>query len=448
MARSALVEQYSRWLDFDAFQRDGAATTPLPGNLRTITASEVPPNRLLHLLQQAVAFQIGSARQKPPAPPKIGTILEDYESVMIPNNRFLHLQGHGDNVKCVTFIGVDGCAIASGSSDNTVRVWDSRSGQCRAVLSGHRSRVWDVSSTNNGALLASAGGDGTVRLWSMSEFLPSSNIWKSSNMRSTGGVSSHQTSMYSSQFANGSYLSRLPTFDKQFLPVNVGEETEFGSNEDIIARPRPLAILRDHADDVYTVRFHALGNSLATGGYDKKVRLFDVEAGKVIRTLCGHQSPVSCVAFNARGNMIITGSKDSTIKYWDIISGLCVKTISSPLGEVTSVETNKAGTLLISSSKDNSNRLWDMRTSKPVRRFKGHQNTSKNFIRTAFGPRESQIYVWDIETTAILSKLGPARGPVYSARWNARQSLVVSASHDRVATCWYYDPEWSTSSDI
>ena len=67
-----------------------------------------------------------------------------------------------------------------------------------------------------------------------------------------------------------------------------------------------------------------------------------------------------------------------------IIQGLCIKTIASHLGEVTSVEMSSNGTQLLSSSKDNSNRLWDIRAARPIRRFKGHQNTSKNFIRAGF----------------------------------------------------------------
>lgn len=107
--------------------------------------------------------------------------------------------------------------------------------------------------------------------------------------------------------------------------------------------------------------------------------------------------------------------------------------------------------MLLSSSKDNSNRLWDMRSNKPVRKFKGHQNTSKNFIRSAFGPREAQIiggsedgfvYVWDINSSEVVSRLGPVKGPVYSAQWNARQTILASCSHDYEASCWYYDPEW------
>jgi COMPASS component SWD3 len=42
------------------------------------------------------------------------------------------------------------------------------------------------------------------------------------------------------------------------------------------------------------------------------------------------------------------------------------------------------GTQLLSSSKDNSNRLWDLRYLRPLMKFKGHQNTSKNFISASF----------------------------------------------------------------
>jgi WD40 repeat protein len=42
------------------------------------------------------------------------------------------------------------------------------------------------------------------------------------------------------------------------------------------------------------------------------------------------------------------------------------------------------GTLLLSCSKDNSNRLWDIRSTSPLRRLKGHSNTSKNFVKACF----------------------------------------------------------------
>jgi COMPASS component SWD3 len=112
--------------------------------------------------------------------------------------------------------------------------------------------------------------------------------------------------------------------------------------------------------------------------------LYDVSRGQVVKTFTGHHLSVSSLVFSPLGNLIISGSKDNTIKFWDIVSGLCIKTISSHLGEVTSVEMSPDGTQLLSSSKDNSNRLWDLRYLRPLRKFKGHQNTSKNFISASF----------------------------------------------------------------
>ena len=75
--------------------------------------------------------------------------------------------------------------------------------------------------------------------------------------------------------------------------------------------------------------------------------------------------------------------------------------------------------MLLTASKDNSNRLWDMRMGKPIQRFKGHQNTSKNFVRAVFGPSEKvilggsedgNVYMWDAESGLLLHKLYGHRG--------------------------------------
>ncbi len=127
----------------------------------------------------------------------------------------------------------------------------------------------------------------------------------------------------------------------------------------------------------------------------------------------GHQLGVSSAIFNPLGNLIVTASKDTTIRFWDVVSGLCIRTITGHLGEVTSVEINETGSLLLSSSKDNSNRLWDLRMLRPLKRFKGHQNTSKNFIRSASriysllvgGSEDGLIYMWDQESSEVLQTL-------------------------------------------
>eukprot|EP00842_Homolaphlyctis_polyrhiza_P005930 jgi/Hompol1/6338/HPOL_001506-RA len=207
-----------------------------------------------------------------------------------------------------------------------------------------------------------------------------------------------------------------------------------------------IATLDESSGDVYTVKYHPTNRFIAMGGYDKIVRLYDLERGVVAKSFQGHQLSVSKVIFSPLGNLIISGSKDNTIKIWDIVSGLCIKTISSHLGEVTSVEMNADGTLLLSSSKDNSNRLWDIRMLRPIRKFKGHQNTSKNFIRASFageslivgGSEDGVVYVWDRDKGEVLQRLRGHGGIVYSATWNARQALFASCSEDRTLCTWAF----------
>ena len=66
---------------------------------------------------------------------------------------------------------LDGTTLASGSWDNTVRLWDVVSGQEKAVLQGHTDRITSVAFSPDGATLASRSSDGTVLMWDMSPYV-------------------------------------------------------------------------------------------------------------------------------------------------------------------------------------------------------------------------------------------------------------------------------------
>jgi WD40 repeat protein len=171
--------------------------------------------------------------------------------------------------------------------------------------------------------------------------------------------------------------------------------------------------LLGHEGDVYSVKHHPGMAHVATGGFDASVRLFDLRTCRLLKTFAEHDASVTSVAFNPHGNLIVSASKDCTLKFWDVLGGVCVRTLTLPgLSEITSVQMHSSGSMLLSSFKNNSNRVWDVRTGKLLPQlFKGHHNSSRNFVRSCFGPSQTLVVGGSED-----SKVTPTPTPTPSGR--------------------------------
>lgn len=78
----------------------------------------------------------------------------------------VRLVGHDHSVECVAFTS-DGQSVATGSFDQTIRLWDANTGNCKMVLHGHEQTVTSVAFSPDGRWLVSASFDRTLRLWDL-----------------------------------------------------------------------------------------------------------------------------------------------------------------------------------------------------------------------------------------------------------------------------------------
>lgn len=76
---------------------------------------------------------------------------------------------------------------------------------------------------------------------------------------------------------------------------------------------------------------------------DQTVRIWDIETGKTIYTLNGHEGEVICVNFSAEGDLLLTGSFDGTARIWDMQSGQCVRVLEGHEAEISSCQFEFSG---------------------------------------------------------------------------------------------------------
>jgi WD40 repeat protein len=125
-----------------------------------------------------------------------------------------------------------------------------------------------------------------------------------------------------------------------------------------------------HDGRVLIVRFSADSGSLATGGLDGQVKIWDLLGGSIV--VSGHTARVWDVAFSPDGRWLASASADGTVRTFER-DGRPLAVLRGHAGPVLSVDVSPSGGEIVSTGIDGAVRRWSVETGQScvIRRYPG-----------------------------------------------------------------------------
>lgn len=330
----------------------------------------------------------------------------------------LTLRRHTAGVRGIA-LSRDGKYLGTAGEDGCVRLWEAATGRyLRELRAG--SPVLTLAFSPDGQRLAAAGGD-----WTLGE--PCGiKVWDVTTGLEVQALQGHQNAVTSVVFTpDGRYLVS-GGFDRM---VRV-----WGAQ-----RGRLLRTLQ-HTGAVKSVAISPDGQRIAAGCYGghANLRLWELSTGRVLLTASDETGDILGLAFSPDGKCLLSGSWGKAVRVWDTGTGKRLLDLREHEDVVWSVAYHPGGTHFATGSQDKTARVWDARTGKEVFTLRGHTGGVCAVLYTPggagllTGAEDATVHLWPVSSDPYTRVIAPVQGHT--------RGLAFSPDGQRLALATWTSP--------
>ncbi|XP_056098930.1 autophagy-related protein 16-1 isoform X1 [Rhinichthys klamathensis goyatoka] len=195
-----------------------------------------------------------------------------------------------------------------------------------------------------------------------------------------------------------------------------------------------LHIFDAHDGEVNAVRFSPGSRLLATGGMDRRVKLWEVVSGRCEPkgALTGSNAGITSIEFDSAGTYLLAASNDFASRIWTVDDFRLRHTLTGHSGKVLSARFLLDNARIVSGSYDRTLKLWDLRSKVCIKTvFAG--SSCNDIVCTEqcvmSGHFDKKVRFWDIRAESIVHEL-ELLGRVTSLDLNHDRTDLLTCSRD------------------
>ncbi|OZJ02670.1 hypothetical protein BZG36_04060 [Bifiguratus adelaidae] len=354
----------------------------------------------------------------------------------------ISFKGHSTNV--VTCLQFDDDKIISGSDDQCINIYDTKTGRLIRTLEGHDGGVWALQYVGN--TLVSGSTDRTVRVWDIERgvcthvFTGHTSTVRCLQIVMPVNVNPDPKGKPVMQpeypmIVTGSRDSTLKVWK---LPVKddepfISDSSTSPSEQPEQRNPYYRHTLTGHGHSVRALA--ANGNLVVSGSYDNSIRVWNISTGELIHHMEGHSQKVYSVVMSPDRKLCMSGSMDSTVRIWNLEDGTQVGVLEGHAMLVGLLGLSSDS--LVSAAADSTLRIWSTSSKVCKHVLSGHQGAITCFQHDdekVISGSEGGLKLWDLKTGQLVRDLLTHVNGVWRLAFDERR--CVAAVHRNQVT-WF-----------